>query len=56
MYQMDEEPCVYVRQACGETIHEAVVLFSTTDGRITKIVMGFVPIPSTVFRTGEIPG
>ena len=55
MYQMDEEPCVYARQESGETIHEAVVLFSTSDGRITKIVMGFVPIPSTVFRTGEVP-
>ena len=55
MYQMDEELGVYARQESGETIHEAVVLFSTSDGRITEIVMGFVPIPSTVLRTGEVP-
>jgi hypothetical protein len=55
-YQMPEEPCVYVRQdAPGET-REAVVLFATNkSGMVTNIWMNMIPLPSTVFRTGEIP-
>jgi len=55
MYQMPEEPCVYIRQESQEETREAVVLFWTDNGRITKIWMTQIPVPSTVFRTGEIP-
>ena len=55
MYPNPEEPCVYVRQETRDQTLEAVVLFETKDGRITKIWMTMIPIPSTVFRTGEIP-
>ena len=56
MYQMPEEPCVYLSQVDGDDINEAVVLFSTEKGLITQIHMTAIPVPSTVFRTGEIPG
>jgi ADP-ribosylglycohydrolase len=55
MYQVPEQPCVYLRQVDGDDINEAVVLFSTEKGRITQIHMTAIPVPSTVFHTGEIP-
>ena len=55
MYQMPEQPCVYVRQESGDKISEAVVLFVTESGLITDISMTAMPIPATVCRTGETP-
>lgn len=56
MYQVPEQPCVYVRQQSGDETREAVVLFATDNGLITHISMTAIPIPTTVFRTGEVPG
>ena len=55
MYPLREQPCVYVRQQSGDETREAVVLFEVDNGRITQISMTGIPIPSTVYRTGEIP-
>ena len=56
MYQMPEQPCVYVCQQSGDETREAVVLFATDNGLITHISMTAIPIPATVFRTGEVSG
>ncbi len=55
MYEMPEQPCVYVRQESGDKISEGVVLFVTESGLVTNISMTAIPIPATVFRTGETP-
>jgi hypothetical protein len=55
MYPLREQPCVYVRHQSGDETREAVVLFEVDNGQITQISMTGIPIPSTVYRTGEIP-
>ena len=52
MYGIPEKPCVYMKQ--GE--NEMVVLFTMEDANIKKIFLTGIPIPSTVFRSGECPG
>lgn len=52
---MSREPCVYAWQESPDDFKEVVVLFKIKNGLITQICKTMIPLPSTVFRTGEIP-